>query len=72
MRACNSTHIFTIALFASAWGMPGLAQQLGSAPGGRGGGPQPAVGSMPSRRFEKIADGVYYATSTGSMERSPR
>ncbi len=35
--------------------VPGWAQQ------------QPAVGSMPSRRFEKIADGVYYATSTGSM-----
>ena len=62
MRARSFTRIFTIALVAPAWGTPGFAQQLG-----RGGGPQPAVGSMPSRRFEKIADGVYYATSTGSM-----
>jgi len=67
MPACNSTHIFKIVLLASAWGLPGFAQQPGGAQGGRGGGPQPAVGSMPTRRFEKIADGVYYATSTGSM-----
>ena len=36
----------------------------------RGGGPPsmpPAPGSLPSRNFEKIADGVYYGTSTGSI-----
>jgi cyclase len=37
---------------------------------GRAGEPQaaaPAVGSLPAHRFEKMADGVYYATPTGSM-----
>ena len=37
---------------------------------GRAGGPQvpaPAVGSLPAHRFEKVAEGVYYATPTGSM-----
>ena len=36
----------------------------------RGGGPltmPPTPGSLPSRNFEKVADGVYYATSTGSI-----
>ena len=36
----------------------------------RGGGPPampPAPGSLPSRHFEKVAEGVYYATSTGSI-----
>ena len=36
----------------------------------RGGGPPampPAPGSLPSRNFEKVAEGVYYATSTGSI-----
>ena len=36
----------------------------------RGGGPPampPAAGSLPSRTFEKVAEGVYYATSTGSI-----
>ena len=51
------------ALLTLACGILASAQP----PGGRGGGPQPAVGSKPTRRFEKIADGVYYATSTGSM-----
>ncbi len=65
MRTRRSAHILSIAVLASALGILGFAQQAGSGPGGRGA--QPAVGSMPSRRFEKIADGVYYATSTGSM-----
>jgi cyclase len=37
---------------------------------GRAGGPQPAapaVGSLPAHRFEKVAEGVYYSTPTGSM-----
>ena len=36
----------------------------------RGGGPltmPPVPGSLPSRNFEKVAEGVYYATGTGSM-----
>ena len=36
----------------------------------RGGGPPtmpPEPGSLPSRNFEKVAEGVYYATSTGSI-----
>ena len=36
----------------------------------RGGGPMtmpPAPGSLPAHRFEKVAEGVYYATATGSM-----
>ena len=63
-------YVLTVALLALAWGILEAAQR-GGAPGGasagRGGASQPPVGSMPSRRFEKIVDGVYYATSTGSM-----
>jgi glyoxylase-like metal-dependent hydrolase (beta-lactamase superfamily II) len=36
----------------------------------RGGGPMtmpPAPGSLPAHRFEKVAEGVYYSTATGSM-----
>ena len=35
----------------------------------RGGGPAmpPEPGSLPAHRFEKVAEGVYYATATGSM-----
>ena len=36
----------------------------------RGGGPMampPVPGSLPAHRFEKVAEGVYYATATGSM-----
>ena len=36
----------------------------------RGGGPMvmpPAPGSLPAHRFEKVAEGVYYATATGSV-----
>jgi glyoxylase-like metal-dependent hydrolase (beta-lactamase superfamily II) len=72
MRSRPAAFIFTVALLIAAWGML-EARQRGGAPGGgagaagRGGGPQPPVGSMPSRKFEKITDGVYYATSTGSM-----
>jgi glyoxylase-like metal-dependent hydrolase (beta-lactamase superfamily II) len=36
----------------------------------RGGGAMtmpPAAGSLPAHRFEKVAEGVYYATATGSM-----
>jgi len=61
VRTRLSTCVLALAVLTSV--IPGSAQQ----PIGRGGGPQPAVGSMPSRRFEKIAEGVYYATSTGSM-----
>ena len=56
-------YILALALFAPPWGVLSDAQQFGRA----GGAPQPAVGSRPTRRFEKIAEGVYYATSTGSM-----
>jgi cyclase len=63
-------YVLTVGLLALAWGMLEAAQRGGApggAPAGRGGAAQPPVGSMPSRRFEKIVDGVYYATSTGSM-----
>ena len=36
----------------------------------RGGGPMvmpPAPGSLPAHRFEKVTEGVYYATATGSV-----
>src|SRR5688572_12523125 len=36
----------------------------------RGGGPMtmpPAPGSLPAHRFEKVADGIYYSTATGSV-----
>jgi cyclase len=36
----------------------------------RGGGPMampPEPGSLPAHRFEKVTEGVYYATTTGSM-----
>src|SRR5579864_3901152 len=67
MPTRSSVYILRIALLASAWGMLGSAQQPGGGFGGRSGAPPPPVGSMPSRHFEKIAEGVYYATSTGSM-----
>jgi cyclase len=71
MRTRRYAYIFTLALLVATWGLLEAAQQRGAAPGaapgGRGGGPQPAVGSSPSRRFEKIVDGVYYVTSTGSI-----
>src|ERR1700737_4222307 len=62
--------IFTLASLVLAWVFLEAAQR-GGAPGagpGRGGGaPQPPVGSLPTRRFEKITEGIYYATSTGSL-----
>ncbi|HUP39771.1 MAG TPA: MBL fold metallo-hydrolase [Vicinamibacterales bacterium] len=51
-----------LALLALTYAMLAQAQ--------RGGGPlamPPVPGSLPSRNFEKVADGVYYATSTGSI-----
>ena len=71
MRSRYAAFVFTVALLIAAWAILD-AQQRGGGPGGlpsagRGGGPQPPVGSMPSRRFEKITEGVYYVTSTGSM-----
>src|SRR5580692_3734448 len=59
-----------LVFFALASGLStlGTAQTAGRAGINGNGGPLPQVGSMPSRRFEKIADGVYYATSTGSMQ----
>jgi cyclase len=71
MRTRRYAYILTVAVLALTWGLLEAAQQRGGAPGGapggRGAGPQPAVGSSPSRRFEKIVEGVYYVTSTGSM-----
>jgi cyclase len=73
MRMRRSASILALALLVLAWVMLEAAAQQprGGGPvagaGGRGGGPQPAVGSMPTRRFEKITEGVYYATATGSM-----
>jgi glyoxylase-like metal-dependent hydrolase (beta-lactamase superfamily II) len=45
-----------------AYAMLAQAQRGGGAPT-----MPPAPGSLPSRNFEKVADGVYYATSTGSI-----
>jgi glyoxylase-like metal-dependent hydrolase (beta-lactamase superfamily II) len=45
-----------------AYAMLAQAQRGGGAPT-----MPPAPGSSPSRNFEKVADGVYYATSTGSI-----
>ncbi len=61
MRAQYRWYFLAIALLLPACGIPAHAQPPV-------GVPQPAVGSRPTRRFEKIADGVYYATSTGSMQ----
>jgi cyclase len=66
MRSYRYAYVLAIAVLLAAWALvDGAAQQRGLGAGR--GGPQPPVGSMPSRRFEKIVDGVYYATSTGSM-----
>ena len=75
MRSRYAAFIFTVALLIAAWAIL-EAQQRGGGPAGvpgagRGGGPQPPVGSMPSRRFEKITEGVYYVTSSGSMSGIP-
>ena len=55
--------VLTLALLALVFGVPAAAQNGG----GRGAGPQPPVGSKPTRHFEKVADGVYFVTSTGSI-----
>ncbi len=61
---CRSrVFIFVALALAPGLSAPGAAQTRG----GAAVGPLPPVGSSPTRRFEKIADGVYYATSTGSM-----
>ena len=52
----------TLALLIVAYAMLVQAQ--------RGGAPMtmpPEPGSLPTHRFEKVADGIYYATATGSM-----
>jgi len=70
MRTRRHIYILVLALLGAALGLLEAAQQRGAGPGaapGRGGGPQPPVGSMPTRRFEKIVEGVYYVTSTGSI-----
>jgi cyclase len=64
MRAHRYAYIAAVAFLFLTWVLLEAAQRGGEA--GRG-GPLPPVGSMPSRRFEKIVEGVYYATSTGSM-----
>src|SRR5712691_2653151 len=71
MRVHTAALILTAAWLVS-WPSASAVAQRGTPPavpaaGGRRGGPQPPVGSMPAHRFEKIADGVYYSTSTGSM-----
>jgi glyoxylase-like metal-dependent hydrolase (beta-lactamase superfamily II) len=51
-----------LALLILAYAMIAKAQ--------RGGGPltmPPAAGSLPTHRFEKVAEGIYYSTATGSM-----
>ena len=51
-----------VALLVVAYAMLAQAQ--------RGGGPMtmpPEAGSLPAHRFEKVTEGVYYATATGSM-----
>jgi len=51
----------TIALLVLTYALIAQAQ--------RGGGPlmPPAPGSLPAHRFEKVAEGVYYSTATGSV-----
>jgi cyclase len=64
MYGCRSLHLLTALLISLG------SARLNAQPAagfGRGGQPLPPVGSMPTRRFEKVAEGVYYATSTGSM-----
>src|SRR4051812_36334409 len=63
MPARRYAYIVTVAVLVGIFGILEAAQQRG----GGGGAPLPVVGSMPTRRFEKIVEGVYYVTSTGSM-----
>ncbi len=54
--------ISVAALLVLAWAMLAQAQ--------RGGGAMtmpPVPGSLPAHKFEKVAEGVYFATSTGSI-----
>ena len=70
MRTRRHAYVLVLAMLGAALGLLEAAQQRGAgpaAPPGRGGGTQPPVGSMPTRRFEKIVEGVYYVTSTGSI-----
>jgi hypothetical protein len=62
----QSSCVLTIALMSLGL-VTLIAQPASGGRFGRGGRPLPPVGSTPTRHFEKIADGVYYATSTGSM-----
>ena len=51
-----------LALLTLTYAMLAQAQRAGGPPA-----MPPEPGSLPSRNFEKVAEGVYYATSTGSI-----
>jgi glyoxylase-like metal-dependent hydrolase (beta-lactamase superfamily II) len=51
-----------LALLVLTYAMLAQAQRGGGAPA-----MPPVPGSLPSRNFEKVAEGVYYGTSTGSI-----
>lgn len=73
VHAAASLVIVGLVAISAPFALPAAQQPSTPAPAGAGtgqggrGGPQPPVGSLPAHRFERIADGVYYATSTGSM-----
>ena len=52
----------SLALLVLTYAMLAQAQRGGSTPA-----MPPAPGSLPTRNFEKVAEGVYYGTATGSM-----
>lgn len=52
----------TLALLVVTYAMLAQAQRGGGTPA-----MPPEPGSLPAHRFEKVAEGVYYATGTGSM-----
>ena len=51
-----------LALLVLTYAMLAQAQRGGGAPT-----MPPAPGSLPAHRFEKVTEGVYYATATGSI-----
>ncbi len=62
MRARHGL-ISVAALLMLAWAMLAQAQR-----GGGGLTMPPVPGSLPGHKFEKVAEGVYFSTATGSME----
>jgi cyclase len=68
MRVRSAVWVSLVAVLFLAWVMlEAAAQQRGGGAGGAAGVLGPVPGSMPAHKFEKVAEGVYFGTGTGSF-----